>query len=235
MDLADKVGRRLAVNQNGRYAAHYSWMRAALRAGLIGELSSSHFRVHWNHGWIAGTPFEQIPAIILWDFAIHWFDLTAHLWANQSPTRVFATTARAPGQTIRPPMLAQALVEFPHGQASLVFDALLPFGARDESYLGGSRGALVSSGPDLNAQAVTLYTEAGFARPALEGDWFGTGFEGAMGELLCAVEEKRAPENSARGNLASLALSFAAVASSLEGTPKIPGEVRSLPDGALWF
>ncbi len=233
-DLADRVGRRLAVNQNGRYAAHYSWMRAALREGLIGDLASSHFHVHWNHGWIAGTPFEQIPAIILWDFAIHWFDLTAHLW-DQTPTRVFATSARAPEQTIRPAMLAQALVEFPRGQASLVFDALLPFGARDESYVGGTHGSLVSSGPDLNSQAVTLFTEAGWARPQLEGDWFGSGFEGAMGELLCAIAENRAPENSARSNLGSLALSFAAVASSLEGTPKVPGEVRALPEGALHF
>jgi len=234
-DLADKCNRSLAVNQNGRFASHFSYIRQALGAGLIGDLVSTHFRVHWNHGWIEGTPFENIPAIILWDFAIHWFDLTAHLWGDQSATRVFATSARAPHQTIRPPMLSQALVEFPHGQGSLVFDALLPFGARDESYIGGTRGALSSEGPDLNNQQVTLYTGQGFARPRLEGDWFGTGFEGAMGELLCAVEDGRTPTNNARGNLKSLALSFAAVASSLEGVPKVPGEVRCLPVNALTF
>jgi len=235
-DLADRCGRRLAVNQNGRFAAHFSYIRAALGAGLLGDLVSTHFRVHWNHGWIADTPFQNIPAIILWDFAIHWFDLTAHLWGEQSATRVWATSAKSPGQTtLRPPMLAQALVEFPRGQGSLVFDALLPFGARDESYIGGTRGSIETVGPDLNAQAVTLYTAQGFARPKLEGDWFGNGFEGAMGELLCAVEENREPTNNARANLKSLALSFAAVASSLEGTPKIPGEVRALPAGALSF
>jgi len=169
----------------------------------------------------------------LWDFAIHWFDLTAHLWGDQSATRVFATRAKAPHQTIRPPMLSQALVEFPSGQGSLIFDALLPFGARDETFLGGTRGALSSEGPDLNNQQVTLYTDQGFARPHLEGDWFGTGFEGAMGELLCAVEDGRTPTNNARGNLKSLALSFAAVASSTEGVPKVPGEVRSLDARAV--
>jgi predicted dehydrogenase len=78
-------------------------------------------------------------------------------------------------------------------------------------------------------QAVTLYTPAGYSIPALEGTWFRDGFHGTMAELLCAIEERRAPSNSARGNLPSLALAFAAIASAHEGVAKIPGEVRRLP------
>jgi hypothetical protein len=44
----------------------------------------------------------------------------------------------------------------------------------------------------------------------LEGVWFPDGFHGAMAELLCAFEERREPEHSARNNLRSLALCFAA-------------------------
>lgn len=51
----------------------------------------------------------------------------------------------------------------------------------------------------------------------LERQWFHDGFAGAMGELLCAIEEGRAPENSARANLRSLQLCFAAIASARQG------------------
>jgi hypothetical protein len=50
-----------------------------------------------------------------------------------------------------------------------------------------------------------------------------------MSELLLSIEEKREPSHSARDNLKSLALCFAAVASADEGKPMVPGKVRRLP------
>jgi hypothetical protein len=49
-----------------------------------------------------------------------------------------------------------------------------------------------------------------------------------MAELLSAIEEDREPTNSARDNLRSLELSFAAVASAEDHEPKVPGEVRTM-------
>ncbi len=49
-----------------------------------------------------------------------------------------------------------------------------------------------------------------------------------MGELLCAIEEGREPSHSAKDNLRSLAVCFAAIASAEEGMPRIPGQVRSI-------
>ncbi len=71
---------------------------------------------------------------------------------------------------------------------------------------------MVSRGPNLGQQAVELWTQAGVARPVLEGCWFSDGFVGTMGELMCAIEEGREPSHGARGNLDSLALCFAAIA-----------------------
>ena len=65
----------------------------------------------------------------------------------------------------------------------------------------------------LGHQAVELFTEAGLARPLLTGSWFNDGFAGAMGELLCSIEDGREPLNSARGNLSSLKLCQAALRS----------------------
>ncbi|MDE2813373.1 MAG: gfo/Idh/MocA family oxidoreductase, partial [Gemmatimonadota bacterium] len=96
-------------------------------------------------------------------------------------------------------------------------------------YLVGTEGTIGASGVDLTAQKVILYTAAGVAQPQLVGTWFEQGFHGTMAELLCAVEEGREPYNSARANLASLALCFAAVASAHRGEPVVPGSVRRLP------
>ena len=74
-----------------------------------------------------------------------------------------------------------------------------------------------------------LTTAAGVARPKLVGSWFPDGFHGTMAELLASIEEQREPMNSARNNLASLALCFAAVASAERGKPVVPGTVRKLP------
>jgi hypothetical protein len=49
-----------------------------------------------------------------------------------------------------------------------------------------------------------------------------------MGELLCAIEEERQPENNGRDNLRSLALCFAAVASAETGQPQQPGQITTL-------
>lgn len=225
--LARRQGVRLAVNQNGRWAPHLSWMREAVRAGLVGDLVSCHVAIHWNHMWIKGTPFEEMHDLVLYDFGIHWFDFLVSLLGDRAG-EVVATTARAAGQEGRPPLLAQALVSFDGGQASLVFDGATRHGARDTTYVAGTRGSLRSEGPDLGTQVVTLTTEAGEARPDLEGTWFNDGFAGAMGELLCAIEEGREPLNSAAGNLPVLALAFAAIASSRWGRPVRPGTVTSL-------
>ena len=53
-------GVRLAVNQNGRWAPHFSYMRQAVQHGLIGDVTRGPSAVHWNHHWIVGTPFEDI-------------------------------------------------------------------------------------------------------------------------------------------------------------------------------
>lgn len=228
-DLADEKGVLLAVNQNGRWAPHLAWMREAVRQGLIGDLHSCDIGIHWDHGWIGGTPFEAIDDLILCDFAVHWFDFLTSLIGARA-TSVFAATARASAQNVRPPLLAEALVTFDGGQAALVFDGTARFGAEDRTVVSGSAGTLVSRGPDLGHQQVTLTTSAGMSRPPLEGTWFKEGFIGTMGALLKAVEDGARPLNEARGNLDTLAVVFAAVASARRGQPVVPGSVRSLAE-----
>jgi predicted dehydrogenase len=228
-DLADKQGVTLAVNQNARWAPHFSYMREAVRGGHVGVVEGAHCDVHWDHSWVKGTAFETTPHLILYDFAIHWFDFITTVMSPIAATRVFASRTRAKMQAIDAPLLAQVAIEYPEAQASLIFDAHTSIGRADRVFIAGSNGAIASAGPDQDHQQVELTTEAGIARPKLLGSWFPDGFHGTMGELLLSIEEKREPMNSARNNLASLALCFAAVASAERGEPVVPGTVRQLP------
>jgi len=63
VELADQKGVRLAVNQSGRWAPHFSYIRHGIEAGLIGEVLSAHLSVHWNHQWIVGTEFEKVQTL----------------------------------------------------------------------------------------------------------------------------------------------------------------------------
>ncbi len=226
--LAQDQGVKLAVNQNGRWAPYKAFMREAVRGGLIGDILSAHIAVHWDHGWTAGTPFDEIEDLILYDFGVHWFDFIASMVGDRAQS-VFATASRGKGQANKVPLFAQAMIRLDGGQASLVFDGGLPHGPRDTSFVGGTLGSLKSDGSDLGQQSVTLTTPAGIARPKLEGQWFNDGFRGTMGELLCAIEEDREPSNGAAENLRSLAMAFAAVESRVTGKEVTIGSVRKLP------
>ncbi len=231
-DLADERGLKLAVNQNGRWAPHFAYIREAVRGGLIGTVASIRVSLAWDHRWIRGTPFEAMRDIILFDFGIHWFDFVMSVMRRQPETVAsLATTTEWTG--IRPPMFVTTVLDYGDAQASLTFDAANTFGSSDTTYVGGTAGSLFSRGPDLGAQAVEYWTKGGVARPTLTGQWFNDGFAGTMAELMCAIEEGRAPLNNAHDNLHSLALCFAAVESARSGAPVVPGSVRRLPDQTM--
>lgn len=226
--LADQCGCKLAVNQNGRWAPYFSYLRQAVRHGLLGEIVSVDIHVAWDHTWIAGTAFEKIHHIVLYDFAIHWFDIVAGVFGERRPTEVFARAERVAGQELAPPLGAHAVVRYHGGLASLVFHAHTKFDPRESTVVTGTKGTFRSAGPVCANDRITLTSEDGRARVLLEGRWFDDGFAGAMGELLCAIEDDREPENSARRNLPSLELCFAAVASADSGVPVVPGSAMTV-------
>lgn len=227
-DLADKKGVKFAVNQNGRWAPNWSYLRQVVDRGMLGNVLGAHLAVHWNHNWIAGGPFDSVRHIILYDFAIHWFDIVTQFMQGRKATRVFASNTHAEGQTAKPNLLGQALIEYDGAQATLVFDASTPLGSKATTYLAGTEGSALSTGPGIGVQEVTVYTKKGHFTPALQGSWFPDGFRGTMAELLSSIEQDRTPQNNARANLESLAVCFAACKSADTGKPQTPGKVRKL-------
>ncbi len=229
--LAERLGRVLAVNQNARWAPHFRFMINAIQAGHLGEVNDVSFSVHWDHNWIVDTPFNLMPHAVLYDFAIHWFDLLGGLLPGKVPQAVFASTSRAYAQMAKPPLLAQAVVQYGGSQASLVFNGNVKVGKKDRTFIHGTRGTLLSEGEGLEKQQVCLSTQEGEFFPLLQGSWIPDGFHGTMGELLTAIYEGRQPENSARNNMQSLALCLASTKSADSGTvqPCALGDVAPEP------
>jgi predicted dehydrogenase len=226
--LAAQQRCQFAVNQNGRWAPYASYIDQAIRAGMIGEVQSVSMTLNWDHTWIRQTPFERMRHVVLYDFAIHWFDLCALFFHGREARSVFAANAFAPNQKLKPPMLGSALVLFDRGTATLNFDAHSRFGPEEAFCITGTEGTIRAQGPVCAAHDLTIFNRKGFAKPKLEGKWFNDGFRGTMAELLCAIEEDREPLNSARENLKSLGICFAAVKSADTGREQIPGKVRKM-------
>lgn len=214
VELAERSSGTLAVNQNGRFAPHFAWMREAVRAGLIGDVTAIRIGVQWDHNWIAGLPFDEDPHVILSDFGIHWFDFVASVIGPAKPGRVTAFETRTRSQRAKPPLCAHVALELGGAQVSLDFDGDTRHGGLDRTVIVGTRGLIESTGPPLEDQRVTAWTADGVMRPHLTGRWFPDAFRAAMAELLCAVEDGREPLHGARENLRSLELCQAALAAT---------------------
>jgi predicted dehydrogenase len=235
VNMADNHNIKLAVNQNARWSPNMSWMRCAIQNNWLGKISSVDSHVAWDHTWVKGKPFEQIPHLILYDFAIHWFDMLHSFMAMQKPIDVIAHVTSTGNQSIRPPLLAQVIVRYEDAQASLIFRANTLSGKRARTMVIGSRGTLSSEGADVNDQTVQYSSTDGIATPQLHGAWFPDGMDGTMSELLCAIEEDREPTNSGRDNLHSLAICFAAIESAETGIPQKVGNVRQIKESWLKY
>lgn len=206
-DLADARGVKLAVNQNGRWAPHLSWMRCAVSSGLIGAVKTVDITIHWDHNWIAGTVFDSTPDLLLHDFGIHWFDFIQSLMPAHEVRTTSASVRRSSTQTAKPPLLGEAVIGYDDARATLVLNGDSTQVQRDVTIVVGTDGTLVSDGKDLQTQRVTLHRADGTSTsPSLRGKWFPDGFRGTMGDLLCAIEDDRQPLCAARSNLDSLQL-----------------------------
>ena len=229
-DLAEELGLRLAVNQNGRWAPHFSYLRAARGAGLLGTVTSGDFSVHWDHDEdVAGSRFAAMPDLILHDFGIHWFDIVADVFRDAGVARrVYASVGRDPGQSIAAPAQAQVLIDYEGAQVSLVFRGACGIDEAGRYRVTGTQGAVTSAGPALGANVARFSAREGSVDVPLAGHWFREGFLGTMGELLRALEDGDTPANDARTVLGGLQLCYAAVASARQGAPIDPATVRAL-------
>jgi predicted dehydrogenase len=229
---AEAAGVRVAVNHNGRWAPPWRATTLLLRQGAIGEVVGVTHLHDKPLPPLAGTPFDDVPHMLLTDYLLHWVDISRTWLAVSSGgavETVQASDSRTPGQPgdARNPWSATlSMTAFTGATATLRIagnvvssEPGVPF------WVHGTAGTLRGS---VLLDSDRLEIDDGERRTPvpLTGAWFVDGFAAAMGELMCAVAEDRQPENSAADAARSVALILAARESaSRGGVPVDPAEV----------
>jgi predicted dehydrogenase len=225
---AGERGTRVAVNQNGRWAPAWRLATLLVRDGAIGEIVGVTHLHDKPLPPLAGTPFDDVPHMLLTDYLVHWIDITRCWLEGTRVESVAAHDSRVPGQPndARNPWQATVHIALDTGASAslrIVGDARTRSGGCP-FWIHGTAGTLRGS-VLLGSDSLVLERGETSIRYALDGQWFTDGFAGAMGELLTAIAEDREPENSADHVLATVRLGMAAGASVRKGLPVHPDDL----------
>ena len=216
--LAERQGLKVAVNQSGRWGPPWKATTELIEGGYIGDpFEVTHlFDVNFAW-WIPGTIFDTLKNYEIYDYAIHWIDITRCWMGEKKVSGVRAREYRTPHQPAESIAPYGMWIELVYADGS---NAMIRSVGTAETKKGGhlfwvhgSAGTIRGS-IQLGSDYIELEREDVQARYHLEGTWYPDGFAGSMGELLCAIAEDREPSHSAQHNLLSLQLTFAACRSS---------------------
>lgn len=226
LEEARAKGVRVAVNQNARWAPAWRLATLLIREGRIGDVVGVTHLHDKPLPPLAGTPFDDVPHMLLSDYLVHWTDITRCWLEGGSVTAVTASDHRVPAQPeeARNPWGADLRIETSTGASAAI---RIVGSARTRSggcpfWIHGTEGTLRGS-LLLDSDYLELERDGDSIRFPLTGQWFTDGFAGAMGELQTSIDEQREPENSAAHVMATVRMTLAAVESAEHGgTPVHP-------------
>jgi predicted dehydrogenase len=230
VEEAERAGLALAVNQNGRWAPAWRVATLLVEQGAIGDVVAvSHLYDH-SFAFTLGTVFDGIEHLVLYDYSVHWFDITRCWLEGKTATAVRAREYRIPNQPpeSRAAWGAWATIEYEDGTSAVIRGIGGASTARPSKpfWIHGSegtiRGHVLGSGPVPGSELVELERDGATTRFDLDGTWNSQGFAGTLAELVSAIAEGREPYNSARHNLLSLELTLAACRSAEEDGRPVP-------------
>lgn len=224
---AERAGVRLAVNQNARWAPSWRVGTLLVQRGLAGEVFSVTHLLEKRFDFALETPrLDALPHFLLFDYLIHWVDISRCWLEGKDAVSVRAVERRTPGQpaSSTAPWGALVAVDYADGSSVLISSTGGSAGApRCRFWVHGTE-ATIRGGILHGGDFVELERRGEVTRFPLEGEWWPDGFAGAMAELVSAVAEAREPYNSARHNLLSLELTLAACRSAeRDGEPVTVG------------
>jgi predicted dehydrogenase len=221
VEEAERRGVKVAVNQNGRWSPPWRIATLLVEQGTIGDVIAVTHLLDKPLPPLVGTHFEHVEHFTIYDYLVHWIDIS-RCWLDGK--EVVGVRAREYAPPDQPPGLATpiaAWVELLYEDGSnamirSIGDArtrrpTCPFWVHGTD--GVIRGSVL-----LGSEFVELERDGVTSTFALEGAWYPDGFAGTLAELACAIAEDREPYNSARHNLLSLALTLAACRSAEQGS-----------------
>jgi predicted dehydrogenase len=218
VEEAERLGLRLAVNQNGRWAPSLRIATLLVEQGAIGPVHAVTHLLDRDFAFVLEhSHFDEIEHLLLYDHCVHWIDISRCWLAEKEPESVRALEYRSPGQPreTKQPWGAWLHVQYRDGSSASIRSVGGSRAARPgcRFWIHGAEGTIRGS-VLLGSDRVEL-DRGGRVEPfTLEGAWFPDGFAGTLGELCSAIAEGREPSNSGRNNLLTLELTLAGVRSA---------------------
>ena len=213
---AEKRDLKVAVNRNGRWAPPWRVATLLIQDGVIGDVLAVTHLYDMKYGWIPGTHFDDMKHFAIYDYSVHWVDITRCWMEGKTPLSVRARDYRTPNQPDegKTPWGLWVEIAYEDGANAMIRGVGCAETQRRSHpfWIHGTEGTI--RGSVLRHDCVELEKDGVFCRYQLEGEWFPDGFAGTMGELLLAISEDREPYNSAHHNLLSLEMTLAAVSSA---------------------
>lgn len=220
VEMCQKAKITLAVNQNMRWDQSIRGCKAVLDRGYLGEpvLATIDMRAipHW-------MPWQQRQGwVTLRIMSIHHLDTFRYLFGD--PVRVFASVRTDPRTSKKfkhTDGICMYILEYANGFRALSCDDVWTGpaleGAKGDIYLrwrvegtdGMARGTIgwpEYPKPTPSTLEFTTTQTGRWHKPSWKKVWFPDAFVGPMAELLCALEERRAPSIDGRDNLKTMAL-----------------------------
>ena len=214
---AEERGLKLAVNQNGRWAPPWRLATLLVEEGVIGEIFAVTHLYDRDFRFVLGRHYDEIEHLLVYDYSIHWIDISRCWLDGKTPTTVRAREYRTAAQPAegRAPWGAWVEIEYADGSSAMIRSIGGSRTARPGCpfWIHGTEGTIRGS-ILLGSDFLELERDRVCSRYELEGSWYFDGFAGTMGELFCAIAEDREPSNSARNNLLTLELTLAACRSA---------------------
>lgn len=226
--LSERVGRRIAVNQQLRYDEGIAAARAVAAAGWIGTPTAMSFTVDISTDWSAWSWLVSSDRLEISYHSIHYLDAIRSVLGD--PHTVFCAGGRRPGQLARGETRTMSTLLFDGGVSAVLHVNHENLGGdyRAEFRLDGSEGSVRGTlgllydyprgRPDtVEVFSRTLPTDGWLAYPVTR-RWLPDAFAGPMGGLLRWIATGEQAPTRAQDNLGTLALVEALYRSMDTGT-----------------
>lgn len=236
-EVCRKAGVKLAVNSNMRYDQSMRALKTILQRGYLGEpvLATIDMRAipHWQ------SFLEGYDRLTLLNMSIHHIDVFRYLFGD--PEKVIASVRTDPRTKFHhTDGIAMYVFEYASGLRAMSLDDVWAWpgeGTEKDIYIrwrvegtdGMARGTIGWPFYPVSTPSTIDFTtrrQPGcWFLPRWNKVWFPDAFAGTMAQLLCAVEENKAPEIDAEDNLRTMAAVDACYLSSREGRAVALSEV----------
>lgn len=213
------AGLRHMITQNYRFGPQPRTSRQVIAEGLIGAPGQCDVRFYMPWADAPGSHYVTQPFMFINDMMVHHFDLMRYV-LNEDPTSIQAITWNQPWGWHAGDACHAMVLKFPSGLVATHVTVGCDVGSQTswngDWHITGPNGSL-----DWDKSG-TWYshlhrTEEKVDRRSVEHLAVKPGEQAMVDEFFAAIAENREPECSARDNLKSLAMVFAAIQSSKEG------------------